>query len=210
MILFDFDGTLVDSNGVWEVVDNTFLARRGLTPTQEYSETVGHSIFPLAAQFTIDYYHLDTTPQAIMDEWTQLARDAYLSQVPAKPGAAAFLEQCRRQGESMVLLTACVPPFCRAALERLELGQYFSRLIFVQELGLLKKDPDTFHRVLADLGAAPEESTLYEDSPGACAAARAAGLTVVGVYDPFYARYEEELKGLCHRYIHSFTELLQS
>lgn len=210
MILFDFDGTLVDSNGVWEVVDNTFLARRGLTPTQEYSETVGHSIFPLAAQFTIDYYHLDTTPQAIMDEWTQLARDAYLSQVPAKPGAAAFLEQCRRQGEPMVLLTACVPPFCRAALERLELGQYFSRLIFVQELGLLKKDPDTFHRVLADLGAAPEESTLYEDSPGACAAARAAGLTVVGVYDPFYARYEEELKGLCHRYIHSFTELLQS
>ena len=77
MILFDFDGTLVDSNGVWEEVDNTFLARRGLTPTQEYSEMVGHSIFPLAAQFTIDYYHLDTTPQAIMDEWTQLGREAY-------------------------------------------------------------------------------------------------------------------------------------
>ncbi len=209
MILFDFDGTLVDSNGVWEEVDNTFLARRGLTPTQEYSETVGHSIFPLAAQFTIDYYHLDTTPQAIMDEWTQLAREAYLSQVPAKPGAAAFLAQCRRQGEPMVLLTACVPAFCRAALERLDLGQYFSQLIFVQELGLLKKDPDTFHRVLADLGAVPEESTLYEDSPGACAAARAAGLTVVGVYDPFYARYEDELRGLCHRYIHSFTELLE-
>ena len=209
MILFDFDGTLVDSNGVWEEVDNTFLARRGLTPTQEYSETVGHSIFPLAAQFTIDYYHLDTTPQAIMDEWTQLAREAYLSQVPAKPGAAAFLEQCRQQGEPMVLLTACVPAFCRATLERLDLGQYFSQLIFVQELGLLKKDPDTFHRVLADLGAVPEESTLYEDSPGACAAARAAGLTVVGVYDPFYARYEDELRGLCHRYIHSFTELLE-
>ena len=33
MILFDFDGTLVDSNGVWEEVDNTFLTRRGLTPT---------------------------------------------------------------------------------------------------------------------------------------------------------------------------------
>ena len=209
MILFDFDGTLVDSNGVWEEVDNTFLARRGLTPTQEYSETVGHSIFPLAAQFTIDYYHLDTTPQAIMDEWTQLAREAYLSQVPAKPGAVAFLAQCRRQGEPMVLLTACVPAFCRAALERLDLGQYFSQLIFVQELGLLKKDPDTFHRVLADLGAVPEESTLYEDSPGACAAARAAGLTVVGVYDPFYARYEDELRGVCHRYIHSFTELLE-
>ncbi len=209
MILFDFDGTLVDSNGVWEEVDNTFLARRGLTPTWEYSETVGHSIFPLAAQFTIDYYHLDTTPQAVMDEWTQLGREAYLSQVPAKPGALDFLEQCRRQGETMALLTACVPQFCRAALERLDMGKYFSRLIFVQELGMVKKDPATFVHVLKELGAAPEESTLYEDSPGACAAAKAAGLTVVGVYDPFYARYEDELKALCHRYIHGFPELLQ-
>ena len=208
MILFDFDGTLVDSNGVWEVVDNTFLARRGLTPTWEYSETVGHSIFPLAAQFTIDYYNLDMSPQAIMDEWTEMGREAYLSQVPAKPGALAFLEQCARQGEDMALLTACVPEFCKAALKRLDMEQYFSQLIFVQELGMVKKDPATFVHVLKELGARPEESTLYEDSPGACAAAKEAGLTVVGVYDPFYARYETELKALCHRYIHSFTELI--
>ena len=208
MILFDFDGTLVDSNGVWEVVDNTFPARRGLTPTWEYSETVGHSIFPLAAQFTIDYYHLDMSPQAIMDEWTEMGREAYLSQVPAKPGALAFLEQCARQGEDMALLTACVPEFCKAALKRLDMERYFSKLIFVQELGMVKKDPATFAYVLKELGARPEESTLYEDSPGACAAAKEAGLTVVGVYDPFYARYEAELKALCHRYIHSFTELI--
>ena len=35
MYLFDFDGTLVDSNGVWVEIDNGFLARRGLTPTRE-------------------------------------------------------------------------------------------------------------------------------------------------------------------------------
>ena len=208
MILFDFDGTLVDSNGVWEEVDNTFLARRGLTPTQEYSETVGHSIFPLAAQFTIDYYHLDTTPQAIMDEWTQLGREAYLSQVPAKPGALAFLDQCRRQGQTMVLLTACVPEFCQAALKRLNMENYFSRLIFVQELGMLKKDPATFAHVLKELGATPEESILYEDSPGVCRTAKAAGLTVVGVHDPFYTHYEDEMRSFCDRYIQSFTELL--
>ena len=55
MDLFDFDGTLVDSNGVWVDVDNGFLARRGLTPTREYSDAVGHSIFPIAAQYTKDY-----------------------------------------------------------------------------------------------------------------------------------------------------------
>ena len=66
MYLFDFDGTLVDSNGVWVEIDNGFLARRGLTPTREYSDTVGHSIFPIAAQFTKDYYCLDMTPEAML------------------------------------------------------------------------------------------------------------------------------------------------
>ena len=116
--------------------------------------------------------------------------------------------ECARQGEDMALLTACVPEFCKAALKRLDMEQYFSQLIFVQELGMVKKDPATFVHVLKELGARPEESTLYEDSPRACAAAKEAGLTVVGVYDPFYARYEAELKALCHRYIHSFTELI--
>ena len=87
MDLFDFDGTLVDSNGVWVDVDNGFLARRGLTPTREYSDAVGHSIFPIAAQYTKDYYHLDMSPEEIMAEWLDMARDAYAHQVPLKPGA---------------------------------------------------------------------------------------------------------------------------
>ena len=73
---------------------------------------------------------------------------------------------------------------------------------------MVKKDPATFVHVLELLGAKPEESTLYEDSPGACAAAKEAGLTVVGVYDPFYAHYETEMRGFCDRYIRDFRELV--
>ena len=208
MKLFDFDGTLVDSNGVWEMVDNTFLGRHGLTPTQEYSQTVGHSIFPIAAQFTRDYYHLDLTPQAIMDEWLELGREAYTRTVPLKPGALEYLERCRQAGESMALVTACVPEFCRSAMERLELTNFFDQVVYVQQLGLEKRDPRAFPLVLEQLGAEAAECTLFEDSPGACRAAREAGLTVVGVYDSFYAQHEQAMRQLCHRYIHSFTELL--
>ena len=73
---------------------------------------------------------------------------------------------------------------------------------------MVRKDPAACACGLVWLGARPEGSTLYAALPGACAAAKEAGLTVVGVYDPFYARYEAELKALCHRYIHSFTELI--
>ena len=169
MYLFDFDGTLVDSNGVWVEIDNGFLARRGLTPTREYSDTVGHSIFPIAAQFTKDYYCLDMTPEAIMAEWLDMARDAY-------------------------------------ARHRLE--GYFRQIIFVQELGLEKRNPEAFTRSLALLGAEAGDCTLFEDSPGACRAAQAVGIRAVGVFDPFYASYEAEMRGFCDRYITSFTELL--
>ena len=165
MYLFDFDGTLVDSNGVWVEIDNGFLARRGLTPTREYSDTVGHSIFPIAAQFTKDYYCLDMTPEAIMAEWLDMARDAYARQVPMKPGAEAFLARCAAAGEPTALLTACVPELCRAALARHRLEGYFRQIIFVQELGLEKRNPEAFTRSLALLGAEAGDCTLFEDSP---------------------------------------------
>ena len=206
--LFDFDGTLVDSNGVWVKVDNTFLERRGLKATQEYSETVGHSIFPIAAQYTKDYYHLSEDPEAIMAEWTELGRAAYARQVPLKPGAGEYLARCRAAGERLVLFTACVPEFCRAAMERLGLTGYFERVIFVQELGVEKRDPRAFSLALEELGEEAAGCTLYEDSPGVCRTAKAAGLTVVGVHDPFYAHYGDEMRSFCDRYIQSFTELL--
>lgn len=208
MNLFDFDGTLVDSNGVWVEVDNGFLARRGLVPTREYSEAVGHSIFPIAAQFTKDYYHLDIEPQAIMDEWLGMARQAYAEHIPLKPGAREYLEACAQRGEPGVLLTACVPELCQSALERHGLGRFFTQIIYVQQLGLEKRDPRAFVRALELLGAAPEACTLYDDSPGACQAAQSLGIRTVGVYDAFYASYEDEMRARCERYIHSFTELL--
>ena len=208
MDLFDFDGTLVDSNGVWEDIDVGFLARRGLAPTREYSDTVGHSIFPVAARYTREYYRLDMTPEEIMAEWLDMAWDAYAHQVPLKPGAREFVERRAAAGADMALFTACVPELCAAALERHGLARYFPRIVYAQELGVEKREGRAFPMALERLGARAAECTLYEDSPGACKAAREAGLTVVGVYDPFYAGYGEEMRAICHRYIRDFTELL--
>ena len=52
MLLFDLDGTLVDSNGVWVEVDKTFLARRGAPYTREYWEGVAHTVLSQCAVFT--------------------------------------------------------------------------------------------------------------------------------------------------------------
>ena len=137
LFLFDMDGTLIDSNGVWKDVDRAFLARRGLPYTRAYYEGVAHTIFPLAAKFTKEYCHLSESCEEIMAEWMDLAKDAY-AHVTVKPGVRAYLKQCKSEGRRMALVTSSVPAHCHAALGRLDLEKYFERIIFAQELGLEK------------------------------------------------------------------------
>lgn len=207
MLFFDLDGTLIDSNGIWVEVDLAFLGRHGLTPTDEYAYTVGHSIFPVAAQYTRDYYHMDLSTQEIMDEWLSMAADAY-ARVPLKPGAGEFLARCRDRGERMALVTACVPELCRSALAHHGLAEWFEAIFFAQDLGMEKRDPRVFTLTAQRLGVAPADCTLYEDAPANCAAAKGVGMTVVGVYDPFYENYQDQVRENSHRYLRSFTELL--
>ncbi len=207
MLLFDLDGTLIDSNAIWVEVDLAFLSRHGLAPTEEYTYTVGHSIFPLAAQYTKEYYHMDLTPQGIMDEWLTMARDAY-AQVPLKEGAVAYLDQCRAAGERLALVTACVPELCQLALSRHHLAGYFEAVIFAQELGIEKRDPQFFALTAQQLAVAPGDCILYDDAPANCASAQQAGMQVVGVYDSFYAAYQHEVQASSNRYITSLSQLL--
>lgn len=208
MKLFDLDGTLIDSNSVWQEVDYHFLSAHGLECTSEYLNTVGHSIFPIAAQYTRDYYHLSLSPQAIMEEWLSLARDAYKHHIPLKPGVRAFLAQEAAKGEPLALVSACVPELGYAALDRHGLTPLFRHLVFAQELGLEKRDPRFFHQVLELLGVTPAACTFYEDAPDNCAAAKEMGMTVVGILDPFYADQTERMAQVCDCCITDFTELL--
>ena len=208
MYIFDLDGTITDTNGLWAEVDREFLTRRGLTPTAEYQRVVERSIYPIAAQFTREYYRLPESREDIMAEWDALADRHYRELAPLKPGAEAFLRQCAAEGRPMALFTACRPALCRIVLDRFQLTDLFPRVIYAEEIGLEKRDPRAFTALAGQLGAAPEECVLFDDSPRSCRAAKDTGLQVVGVRDSFFAAAEEEVRAGCHRYIRSFSELL--
>ena len=203
MLLFDMDGTLIDSNGVWKDVDREFLARRGLEYTHAYYEGVAHTIFPLAAKFT----NLPESCEEIMAEWMALAKDAY-SNVTVKPGVRAYLKQCKAEGRKMAVVTSSMPEHCHTALEKLDLLKYFENITFAQELGLEKKRPEVWREAARRNGARPEDCTVFDDSLAACQGARSAKMRVVGVYDGFFAQDEREMRQFCDVYIKSFEELL--
>lgn len=208
MYIFDLDGTITDSNGLWMEVDDEFLARRGLLLTGEYQAAVGRSTFPAAAEFTRAYYGIADTSESIMAEWEALAAHHYAHLVELKEGAPALLEHCRAQGIPAALYTACRPALCKLVLERYDLEKYFCRIVFAEELGVEKHDPRAFPHLCELLGVKPEECVLFDDCPDNCAAARSAGLTAVGVYDRFYAHRQEELRSVCHRCVRELSEVI--
>jgi len=208
MLIFDMDGTLIDSNSIWRTVDETFLARRGMPYTREYYDGVAHTIFPLAAVFTKEYCHLSESTEEIMAEWMELAGDMYATSVPVKPGVVDFLEKCKAAGQRMIVLTSSVPVHCRTALGHLGLLPYFEQILFAQELGIDKKDPAIFRKAAEITGVKEIDCTVFDDSVASCRSAKAAGMTVIGVYDEFFHVSWDEMQTVCDRTIRSFEELL--
>lgn len=206
--LFDLDGTIIDSNGIWVDVDTVFLARRGMPYTAEYADGVAHTIFPLAAKFTKAYCQIEDSEEEIMAEWMELAGDRYSKAVELKPFTADYLRWCRENGIRMSLLSSCVPDHGRAVLARHGLTNYFEHLIFAHDIGIEKSDPRIFHEAAKICGVQPEDCVLFDDSSRSCRSAKQAGLKTVGVYDKMFHREEMQLRTECNRYIMSFDELL--
>ena len=145
MLLFDLDGTLIDSNGVWLEVDKAFLSRHGYEYSQEYHDGVAHSILQNCAVFTKAHFQMEESCEEIIAEWMELAKNAY-DHVPLKPHVREYLDRCRSAGHRMAIFTACVPEHCRTAVELHSLGEYFEQIIYAQDLGADKKSPAIFRQ----------------------------------------------------------------
>lgn len=209
MNCFDLDGTLIDSNGIWTQIDRDFLAERGLPYSLEYSEKVAHISYRQAAEYTKEAFHLPESPEQIMAIWSDMALDAYSHRIPLKDGVREFLEQQVRQGKSLAIITSCMDHLCQAVLKRHGILDLFSQITTVREVSRDKRYPDIYLLAAERSRVSPFECTMYEDSPAAARGAKAAGMRVVGVYDPFYAAYKDEMCSFCDGYITSFRELLK-
>lgn len=107
--IFDLDGTLLDSMGVWDAVDVEFLGRRGFDVPADYMQKVSAMQFHDIAAYTIRRFGLDDTPEELMREWNDLAYEAYTTTVELKPGARAYLEWLRASGARLAVATSMLP-----------------------------------------------------------------------------------------------------
>jgi HAD superfamily hydrolase (TIGR01509 family) len=182
--IFDLDGTLLDSMGLWARIDEEFLAKRGIALPADYHAAVsGLTSYEEAAAYTIARFQLADGVASLIREWNDMAAHAYAHTIAMKRGAKNFLETLKKRGVKTGLATASPPLLYEAALRNHGIGRYFDALCDTSEVAEGKNTPDIFYLAARKLRAAPEQCVVFEDSLAAMRSAKAAGMKVIAVYD---------------------------
>lgn len=180
--IFDFDGTLADSDGVWRRVDQIFFERRGLTFSDDYAEKLSVLGFEDGARYTIDAYDLDDTPEEVCEEWNQLGRELYATEVCLRPGAAAYVQALRAAGVPVALATTNAAEVIAAMEPREQVRSLFDARVHGAEVPHHTKDyPDIYLEAAARLDVEPGGCVVFEDILPAVLTAKRAGMRAVGV-----------------------------
>ena len=142
--LFDLDGTLLDSMGVWEQIDVDFLTRRNIPVPEDYAQAIAPMGFRRAAEYTIARFGFSQTPEEIMEEWHQMAVEQYAHHLSLKPGAKKYLEELKQQGKPLAVVTASYPELYQPALQRGGVLDLFDTIVTVNQVPRGKGFPDIY------------------------------------------------------------------
>lgn len=208
--IFDLDGTILDSMGLWNDIYIKVLGDFNIKAPSDYLFNVNHMSLCDGAAYTIERFQLGNVvkKEEIADMWTRLSKNQYESTVPLKNGAADFLHSLSDMGKTLGVATALSKELYMPCLERLGILRLFKAVTSIDEVARGKEFPDIYLRECEKLGTSPKNTVVFEDSLTGIKSASCGGFKTVGVYDASAEKQMSEIKNRADFYINTFTELL--
>lgn len=206
-VIFDIDGTLCDSLGVWTESDRILLARRGIEYDFSISEALKSMHFTSAAEYLRDHYSLPESAEEIAEEITDIVRDKYFNEVRLMPYVKELMESFKARGIKMCAATSNSRELAEGVLKNNGIYSFLEFIITSDEAGSSKADPKIFNMCAERLGTLPCETAVIEDSPHAAETAYTNGFFTVGVNSGHFGDYDA-LENCVHIRIESFKELI--
>lgn len=191
--LFDMDGTLLDSMGVWAQVDDDFFALRNIPVPADYGPSLAGKSFVQSAEYTKQRFQLPESIEEIVAEWNALCQVQYEQHVPLKSGAARYLRLLKRCGVKLAVATALPEHLFLPALRRNGIADLFDAFTSTEETGTNKITGDVYTLAASKLGVAPEDCIVFEDILEGHLGARAAGMRSCNVYDRHADHYRDQI-----------------
>lgn len=208
-VIFDLDGTLLDSMWVWKAVDDDYLEKYSLVIPEHFHSDIEGKSYSETAQYFLDIFPVLTcTVEEIMAEWTELAYDKYIHEVQMKPGALAFIKHLHQSGKKLGIATSSTRVLVDPTLQALGIQHYFHAVRTSCEALKGKPEPDVYLQVAEKMAVSPDCCLVFEDVPMGILAGKRAGMMVCGVEDAFSRAQVAKKKELADYYMNSYEELL--
>lgn len=205
-VIFDLDGTLVDSMWVWDKIDEAFLASHQIEKPNDMNEDLEGKSFTETAIYFKERFKLEMSIEEIKECWNEMAWDFYTHKVPLKHGVKEFLEWLSAQDIKMGIASSNSIELITAVLKALGVESYFTHIKTSCEVGKGKPFPDIYLKVAEELGVEPERCLVFEDIPNGVRAGKSAGMTVWAVEDGQENELRVDLIKLADRFVKDYYE----
>ena len=208
-LIFDFDGTLVDSMGVWVEIDKEYIEKYQLTePENFHKDMEGLSYTETAEYFLKVFPSLPHTVEELKEEWYHMALYKYSHEIQLKKGAEAFLRKAKEEGLKTGIATSNDRQLVEACLASLGISDVIDTISTGCEVKKGKPAPDVYLKAAENLSVKPENCLVFEDVPMGILAGKNAGMQVCAVEDWFSAPQQEKKRKLADYYIQDYNEIL--
>lgn len=207
-VIFDLDGSLVDSMWMWRAIDIEYLGRFGIPLPEDLQSRIEGMSFSETAVYFKEHFPIPDSIDQIKEDWNCMAWDKYANEVPLKPGIPEFLERCREEGIKLGIATSNSRQLVENIAKVHNLRDYFSCIMTGCDVAHGKPSPDIYLAVAEGLDCPSSQCLVFEDIIPGIQAGKAAGMRVCAVEDAYSVNDRERKKALADYYISDYYAIL--
>jgi HAD superfamily hydrolase (TIGR01509 family) len=208
-VIFDLDGTLIDSMWMWKSIDVEYLARFGIDLPGDLQKCIEGMSFSETAVYFKDRFQLPDSLDQIKSAWNQMAWDKYANEVVLKDGVLDLLKYLEKHNIKAGIATSNSRELVDLIVEAHQIKEYFASVRTSCEVAKGKPSPDIYLLVANDLNVDPSRCLVFEDVIQGVMAGKNANMKVCAVYDEFSEKDQEEKIKLADYYVDSISEVLK-
>ena len=206
-VIFDLDGSLVDSMWIWRQIDIEYLARYGLELPEDLQSCIEGMSFKETAEYFKQRFAIPETIFEMQATWNQMAWDKYAGEITLKAGAKEFLKNCRDRGIKLGIASSNSRELINVCLKRNQVDDYFECIMCGTDGLPGKPAPDIYLAAAKKLGVSPVHCLVFEDIVPGILAGKNAGMRVCAVEDLYSMHQKAEKIARADFYIKDFYDI---